>query len=89
MKCTIKKCQQHLDHAGKVLHMTQQAYIESTNNYGVEEVFYLAHAVDDDGNDYLIRWETPFSAVPQTEWPEDESEMCDWDSFSVKQVTTA
>ena len=76
------------DHSGVALALTQDAYVE---NHGTDGgVRYYAKAVDADGNDYLVAWDTTEAWDAATEAykvdPEnapivdDESWACDWDS---------
>ena len=75
-----------VDHQGAVLALTQQAYI---NNHGTDgAVRYYAAAIDTDGNDYQVAWDTTeawnaceaaFRADPENAAPnDDESLACDW-----------
>jgi hypothetical protein len=71
---------------GKLIHLTENAYAD---NYGTDgEVRYYAHGRDDQGNEYLVSWETtaawdaqeeaaradPDNFVPTLE----EESACDW-----------
>jgi len=59
------------------LYLTQYPYI---NQGGTPtQVFYQAHAIDDDGNSYMIFWDII------NEDTEDESEACDWEDYTVQQ----
>ena len=77
-----------VEHNGMTLALTQQAYV---NNYGTDgAVRYYAAAIDTDGNDYRVEWDTTarwdaaeaaHKADPENnDAPEDESLACDWDS---------
>lgn len=45
-----------VNYQGKILTLTQQAYAD---NYGTNGgVRYYAHAVDADGNEYIVAWDT-------------------------------
>jgi hypothetical protein len=57
---------------GKVYTLTQYAYID---NYR-DDVCYYAHAIDDEGEDYKIRWDILDSFDSLND--EDESNACDW-----------
>lgn len=63
-----------LTHQDKVLTLTQQPYYDGLS----DDIFYRAHAVDEDGNDYDIRWD-----IVNIDG-DDESDACDWDCFSVR-----
>ena len=56
---------------GKEYILIQQAYIAGTN----EEPYYLATAIDNEGNEYEVEWELNEDAG----LVEDESTACDWD----------
>lgn len=60
---------------GKLVFLTQQAYLAGTN----ENPRYQAAAIDADGNDYQVTW-TPYENFMEFE---DESDCCDWDKFEV------
>ena len=56
--------------------LCQQAYCD---NYGTDnQVRYHATAIDIDGNQYKVTWET--IEFDCGELPEDESDACDWDN---------
>ncbi len=60
----------------KSLTLTQDAYRAS-------DTHYEAHAKDADDNDYLVHWSiTNESAADET----DESNMCDWDNYTVRDI---
>lgn len=63
---------------GKLVFMTQQAYLSGSN----ESPRYEARAVDVDGNDYLVTW-IPYDNYQERMAEDDESACCDWDVFSV------
>ncbi len=45
-----------VEHNGKTLILTEQAYMD---NYGTDgAVRYYAHAIDDEGNTYRVAWDT-------------------------------
>lgn len=60
---------------GKLITLTQDAYIDSINRMGLpNQTVYTAHAVDQDGNNYRVVW------YPFKNWNgENEDESCDWD----------
>ena len=75
-------------HEGVELALSQQAYAD---NYGTDGgVRYFAKAIDVDGNEYRVSWDTTaawdaneaaYQADPESNTPnEDESEACDWTS---------
>lgn len=77
-----------VEHEGKTLTLTQQAYCD---NVGAgDQVAYFARAVDAEGNVYKVKWDTTFDwdeaeaafkADPLNAPPnEDESLACDWDN---------
>ena len=76
---------------GKEYMLTQQAYITGTN----EEPYYLANAIDSEGNEYEVEWylnkdtkeaydeierQRELGEVPNYSLVEDESNACDWDN---------
>ena len=61
-----------VEHNGEKLWLTQQAYV----TYGGT---YQAAAIDSEGNDYTVTWDT----VEGWEQCEDESEACDWSVYTV------
>ena len=65
-----------INHNGKTLTLTQQAYLHCDGS-DTGERYYRASAVDAEGNDYRVRWE-----LYEGFDGEDESEACDWDSPS-------
>ena len=62
-----------IDHNGKTLTLTQQAYLDGDGSNDCEG-YYSAAAVDADGNDYKVRWE-----IRDGFDGEDEGDACDWD----------
>jgi len=75
-----------VNHEGVELALAQQAYAD---NYGTDGgVRYYAKAIDAQGNEYKVAWDTTaawdaaeaaYQADPQNARPnEDESEACDW-----------
>jgi len=80
---------------GKKLYLIQQAYADQKYDY----IVYRATAIDEDGNDYLVEWNTVegwedhkigedgFCIVDGCNgWCEDESNACDWDEYTVKKL---
>ena len=65
-----------IDHNGKTLTLTQQAYLDGDGSNDCEG-YYSASAVDADGNDYKVRWE-----IRDGFDGEDEGDACDWDKPS-------
>lgn len=75
-----------VEHEGKTLALTQQAYCDNTG--AGDQVAYFAAAVDADGNAYKVKWDTTmewdeaqaaYRADPlNAPVPEDESAACDW-----------
>lgn len=75
-----------IKHEGKTLTLTQQAYVAGTT----QRPHYEAAAVDAAGNEYRVRWSLKPAliaesgdAVPMDQWPEDESDCCDWSKYEV------
>ena len=75
-----------VEHNGTVLALTQQAYAE---NHGTDGgVRYYAAAIDAEGNEYRVEWDTTaaWDAITKAYWadpenaptPDDESLACDW-----------
>jgi hypothetical protein len=77
---------------GVTVHLTQNAYPDNTGTSGA--VAYFAHGKDDDGNDYLVRWETTpawdalqeaYRVDPENttaDIPEDQA--CDWSEYTIR-----
>jgi hypothetical protein len=61
---------------GKELTLQQDAY---ASNYK-DRVCYFAYAIDREGNDYLVRWETTAAWDNSLDQQDDESNACEWDS---------
>ena len=66
-----------VDFNGKLLAMTQDAFISGRN----DDPYYIAHAIDKDGNDYDIKWEV----LKGWQDIENEDEMCDWSKYTVEE----
>ena len=81
---------------GKEYALIQQAYIGGVGieEWRSEEVYYLANAIDSEGNEYEIEWELneytkevyneierqrKAGEIPNYSLVEDESTACDWD----------
>lgn len=65
---------------GTIVHLTQQAY---SVNWGTDGgVVYRAHGKDDEGNEYMVTWQTYDNA----DEIENEDEMCDWDKYEVEAI---
>jgi hypothetical protein len=64
-----------IDYDGAILQLEEEAYASGPP----DDPHYEAMATDDEGNFYKIRWEI---INPQAE---DESESCDWDTFTIEQ----
>lgn len=58
---------------GKEYTLTQDAY------YAEGRGQYTAHAVDEDGNEYMIYWNIVAEANEDGYYECEEDEMCDWD----------
>ena len=71
-------------HNGQRLWLTDQAY--AAYNKSDEEV-YQAHALDAQGNVYLATWETTAAWANGEENKEDESNACDWDTYTVTKIS--
>jgi len=74
--------------------LTQNAYIDQGG--APVETYYTAHAVDaskieEDGDapsqGYKVRWEITLTEDEQVDCT-DESNMCDWDSYTVIDLST-
>ena len=75
-----------VEHNGVELALTQQAYVNGTDG----AVRYYAAAIDTDGNDYRVEWDTTarwdaaeaaYKTDPaNNDAPEDESLACDWNN---------
>lgn len=70
-------------HSGKTLTLTQQAYVSNNGTDG--GVRYYAAAIDADGNEYMVAWDTTPAwderlAANDESDSFDESEACDWDT---------
>jgi len=82
-----------IQYQGKTLTLKQDAYLSNNSNV-LAENHYRAEAVDEAGNEYIIRWEmtdaylaaeAAYQADPENVPPqEDESEACNWDEFAVR-----
>lgn len=76
-----------VEHNGLTLALTQQAYV---SNYGTDGgVRYYAAAVDAEGNEYRVEWDTTPAWDEADEaaqngddngYCDDESNACDWDT---------
>lgn len=76
-----------VEHGNKTLALTQQAYV---NNHGTDGgVRYFAAAVDAEGNEYQVEWDTTaawdeaYKAARNGDdsgYCDDESNACDWDT---------
>lgn len=60
--------------------LTQNAYIDQGG--APAETYYTAMAKDAEGNEYRVKWEITLSEEEQ-EQETDESNMCDWDVYTV------
>jgi hypothetical protein len=82
-------------HKGITIHITQQASADNIGTNG--NVAYFAHGRDDEGNDYIVRWETTSEwnvmqerhrAEHHGDTPcdcsDDESTACDWEVYTVR-----
>ena len=76
---------------GVLVTLTQQAYPDGTN----DAPRYRAHAVDGEGNDYRVEWQTTAAWDAQQEAYRngtldaddaliDEEYACDWDTYTVE-----
>ena len=62
---------------GKKLYLIQQAYYTGDETYG-------SIAIDEEGNDYRVNWETSDAwKALDPEQREDEGDACDWDIYTV------
>ena len=64
----------------KTIKLAQQAYIDQGG--APAETYYTAPATDSEGNEYKVRWEITLSEEDQEDQT-DESNMCDWEGYSV------
>jgi hypothetical protein len=63
---------------GKELTITQNPYINTVITGGEYEDVYMAHAIDDEENEYRVVWNIEDATC------EDDSMACDWDKYSVQ-----
>jgi len=68
-----------ITYEGKILKLQQEPYINHNANC---DTVYLAHATDDEDNDYTITWQ--LLKFDNDEWPEEEDEWCDWGKYTVE-----
>ena len=66
-----------VSYEGKELKLIQNAHLNQIVN---DEPAYVALAVDEEGNEYNVKWEI---TAENTSEIEDESDMCDWSKYSV------
>lgn len=86
-----------ITYKGKEYLLIHQPYIVDarTERWRNEEVYYLANAIDSEGNEYEVEWELneytreaynelarqrEFEETPNYSLVEDESNACDWDN---------
>ena len=64
-----------VNYEGKDYTLTQEAYMAGTH----DQPHYEAHAVDADGNEYMVQWDVVdnWQEIAETG---DQSDMCDWDN---------
>jgi len=70
-----------VEYNGKQIALTQYPWIDNEGINGC--VVYRAYAIDDDGNQYQVVWELKEDLLITDEFPEDESECCNWDVYEV------
>jgi hypothetical protein len=63
-----------VEYEGKVFLLMQDAYCDSDFSQGTQLTAWKAHAIDREGNDFLVMW----YPVEGYERFEDESDCCDW-----------
>ena len=76
-------------HNGNIIHLTQPAWATGTD----EDPLYVAHGVDDAGNEYQVEWETllewdaklnAYQNDPkENPDPPPEERACDWHEYTV------
>lgn len=62
---------------GVVVMLQQEAYVSSDNTYE-------AYGTDDNGGEYKVTWQV--KEFDDGIMPDDESDMCDWDKYTVRQL---
>ena len=61
--------------------LSQEAYYD--HNAGTDP-HYIALGEDEDGNEYLVRWE--ISDLDNYKDLEDEGDACDWDEYTIRKL---
>ena len=69
------KFQNRYEISGVPLWLTQDAYVT-----GTDELYYIASAIDSDGNDYIIIWDIIKSVDTDDD---EEGDACDWSVYTV------
>lgn len=70
---------------GTPIALTQDAYVDNLFEGGETIAIYRAHAIDQTGVEYEIRWNIILTEEEQAE-QNDESNMCDWDEFEAIKI---
>lgn len=65
---------------GKEYALTQNAYIDTDFSLNWNPSIYTAHAIDEEENDYKVKWE-----IINHE-SNDESDACDWTDCTVEEA---
>lgn len=70
----------YVNHDGIKIYLTQDAYL----NGCYDDPHYCAHGLDENENEYTVRWELLYTLKEIEELEiEDEGQVCDWDIFTV------
>ena len=72
----------NINHNGRTIPLTQEAYLAGTD----DAPRYEAMAEDDAGNTYRVTW-TPYENYKELFAAGDESDCCDWSSYTVTPIT--
>ena len=70
-----------VEYNGKQIALTQYPWIDNDGTSG--HVVYRSYAIDAEGNQYQVVWELKEGLLITDEFPEDESECCNWDVYEV------
>lgn len=84
----MNKYEKHKIEHGKVyynkkeLALTQEAYLDGMEG----ENYYSALAIDEIGNEYVVKWEIKEEYFNNLDALEDESDACDWEKYKIKRL---
>jgi len=70
-----------VEYNGKQIALTQYPWIDNEGINGY--VVYRSYAIDAEGIQYQVIWELKEDLLITDEFPEDESECCNWDVYEV------